>query len=207
MISTSYRRTGAGFTLRQAQGFTTLELTLAIGFLFVVVAILVFFVDPAERAREKHDRRLILASETVLESLSKFYIAYGRTPWAKKVNTLELSPPLSWKPLRALEIGICQDEECTVPGELIETLFLPSYYLTSDSVLGRNGEIFVAKGQGTNAPVYACFVPELKVTRRKTGTLYKINPGSEFPKTGILASCPAAVTWVEEDVCYTCVAK
>ena len=189
------------------RGFTTLELALSIGFLFVVVAMLVFFVDPVERAREKHDRRLSEDSAVILDSLNKFYMARGRTPWAKKVSATELSPALSWMPLRAPEIGICADEACSVPGELIVTEVLHSYYQTRDLVLGRNGEVYIAKGLGTKASTYACFVPESKAIRRRAGSLYKVSPGGEFPKSGTLPSCPAGVTWVEEDTCYVCVTK
>lgn len=193
--------------MKFVRGFTTLELTVAIGFLFVVVAVLVFFMDPVERARQKRDARLLADSLEVLDSLAKFYISFGRVPWSQKVNTLELSPALSWKPLRAPEIGICQDEGCGAPGELVASQKLSSNFLTRESTLGRNGTVYFGKGLGTKVQTYACFVPESKVTRRETGGLYKVNLEAEFPKSGTLASCPNATSWVEEDVCYTCIAK
>ncbi|MEK7521373.1 MAG: hypothetical protein AAB599_01045 [Patescibacteria group bacterium] len=188
-------------------GFSTFELTVVIGFLFVVTAVFVFFVDPVERARQKRDARLAQDAQEVLDSLGKFYISFGRVPWSDRVNPVELSPALSWKSLRVPEVGICADNECKTPGELVTSKKLSERFLTTDSVLGRNGTVYISKGSGPKVTIYACFVPESKVTRRKNGELFKINLEAEFPKNGTLASCPSATSWVEEDVCYTCVAK
>ena len=189
------------------RGFTTLELTVVISFLFIVCAVLVFFVDPVERAKQKRDDRILSDSREVLDSLSRFYISFGRLPWSQKVDTRELSPALSWKPLRLPEVGICADDECSVPGELIVSGKLNPRLLTSDTVWGRNGQAFIAKGPGPKSSIYACFVPEAKATRRNSDALVKINLNLEFPKSGTLASCPAGTTWVEEDVCYRCIQR
>lgn len=188
-------------------GFASFELAIVMGFLFIVAAVLVFFINPVEQARVKHDERLTNDAQKVVDALANFYIANGRLPWAKLVNTQELSPALAWKPLRSPEVGVCSDETCKEPGELAKRGLLTADFAQTDSVLGRNGVIFLGKAAGTKAGLFACFVPISNNLRSKNGELYRINIDQSFPATGILNGCPSNITWGEDDVCYRCVQK
>lgn len=189
------------------KGFALVEFTVVLGFFFIFIAVFLFFLNPIERAKQKHDERLNSDAQAVLSSLSNFYISQGRMPWAPRVNFQESSPALNWKPLRAFELGICADDLCREPGELVKGGFLANDFLGKDSVLGRNGIIYVGKAVGVKSLIYACFIPSSSVTRSKTGGLFRINPEQDFPRAGTLSTCPSVVTWGEDDVCYQCVTK
>ena len=187
-------------------GFCVGELTALIGFLFIIAAVLVFFVDPIERARKHRDDRLDGDAQVVLAALSEFYVSAGRAPWALSVSPKEAFPALSWKSLKQVDVGICADEDCTQAGALVTSGKLPESFLTHESVSGRSGTIYIGKGQGGSAsPTYTCFVPESRFYRARSGQLFRINIDQEFPKSGVLGSCPTTVSFVEEDVCYKCV--
>lgn len=188
-------------------GFASLGLAVVLGFLFIVAFSVLFLANPIERAREKHDARLRGDAQNVLEAIGKFYVSRGRVPWADQINTQKLSPALDWKTLSDPSVGICADLGCNSPGQLVSGGFLNESMLQRDSVHGRYGAVYLGKANGTNSPIYACFIPEAGSTRLKTGELYKIKLGAEFPKNGTLPSCPGSITWQEEDVCYFCVQK
>ncbi|MBI2590631.1 MAG: hypothetical protein HYW33_01990 [Candidatus Blackburnbacteria bacterium] len=192
---------------KNIRGFAAVELAIVIGFFALVLSVVMFYLNPIERAKQKHDERLSRDSRKVLNALSSFYAAHGRVPWSASIDTKDLSPALSWKPLRAPEIGICQDEACQKAGELITAGFLSQDYKAQDSVLGRNGVVYVGKTGGPQNSAWACFVPTSKKFRKETGKLFRISLDKPFPASGTLNSCPSNLTWDEEDVCYTCVAK
>ncbi|MBI4029215.1 MAG: hypothetical protein HY376_02520 [Candidatus Blackburnbacteria bacterium] len=193
--------------LKNMRGFAALELAVVIGFFAVVVAVVIFYLNPIERAKQQHDQRLSDDAQKVLNALNSFYTARGRMPWAAAIDTDTLSPALAWKPLRASEVGICQDESCKDSGELTTSGFLSQDFKSSDSVLGRNGVIYVGKAARPKNPVWACFLPISEKLRKDTGQLYRISLDKPLAASGSLNTCPSNLTWGEEDVCYACVAK
>lgn len=192
---------------KNVRGFATLELAVVTGFFVVVVAVVVFYLNPIERAKQGHDQRLTNDAQKILSALSSFYTIKGRMPWAAAIDTDTLSPALAWKPLRASEIGICQDESCRDSGELITSGFLNQGFKSLDSVVGRNGVIYVGKVSGPKGTVWACFLPVSEKLRKATGNLYRIALDQPVPVSGTLNTCPSNLTWGEEDVCYACIAK
>lgn len=184
-----------------------MELAVIVGFLFIVAAVLLFFIRPIEIAKEKHDARLSEDARTVVEAIHTFSVSQGRVPWVRSTSSKDLFPALSWKPLHAQEVGICSDETCSNPGEVVLQGNLPLDFIKRDSIQGRNGVLFLGKGTGIASSLYACFVPISQSMRQKSGELYKIMIDQPFPAVGTLSSCSSRVTWGEEDVCYACVVK
>ena len=85
--------------------------------------------------------------------------------------------------------------------------YLREGFKSLDSVVGRNGVIYVGKVSGPKGTVWACFLPVSEKLRKATGNLYRIALDQPVPVSGTLNTCPSNLTWGEEDVCYACIAK
>ncbi|MBI2268474.1 MAG: type II secretion system protein [Candidatus Blackburnbacteria bacterium] len=188
-------------------GFTIIELVIAIGFLAILVSMALFVTDPFEGVRLKRDSNLSKDAETIVEGINNFYIARGKLPWSSNLNSRDNANPFSWHKTTNVEVGICENEDCSKPGILVTEGLIPSGLPSQHISADKSDAIYLGKGQGSQSPVYACFVPTSETERKKTGELYKININTNFPLTGALESCPSTVTWEDEDVCYVCVAK
>lgn len=186
--------------LKNMRGFVAVELAVVIGFFAVVVSVVIFYLNPIEQAKQKHDQRLKYDSQKVLDALGSFYNSRGRMPWAQALGTQALSPALRWKPLRAVEVGICQDELCQSSGELITSGFLSQDFKAQDGIL-------VGKANGPQNPTWACFVPTSGKVRKDTGQLYRISLDKPIPASGTPNTCPSNLTWSDEDVCHLCTAR
>lgn len=171
-------------------GFTALEIVILLGFLAIVGSAVLFVWDPGQRSKQEEDRLFYRDAEELVKGINSFYISRGAMPWG--------TPSLSWKEVGSPEVGL---------DLLVESARVSNDFSTRPSVEDLSHTIYVGKGQGRQAPVWACFVPLSRTQRARVGQLYKIDINKESPFYGSPDSCPVNVTWAEEDVCYTCVAK
>lgn len=168
--------------------FTLLELLIALAFLTIVAFTVVAAVNPAERANQERDERLLRSAEKIAVSIESFFIKEGRYPWSDDLGLDNPASAIAWTSVKSGAIGLCGDKDCQEEGEI------------------ENDDFLVAKGV-SDAPLYVCFAPFSRENKDKTGPLIRISPGSDLPPSGMPEECPSTVTWKGEDVCYLCVKR
>lgn len=186
-------------------GFSILELVIAIGLLGLLVASVILAINPVERAKVAQDEKVKDEASWVAESITEFYIAKGRFPWADDLGSAGPAPSLSWRSVASPEVGVCSDQTCGSGGELITEGKLPGGFFTTKSV--RDGQLYIAKGREASDKTYVCYVPQSDTVRRATGKLYRIKQGEQIPPSGLPDDCPLSISWTRDDVCYSCVSK
>lgn len=199
------------------QGFSVIELVIAIAFLALLAVSVIFAINPLERAKVEIDNKLKDRAEDLLAAINQFYIAEGRLPWADDFGSDTPLPGLSWRSVLSPEVGICKDAKCTEAGELVTTNKLGQGFVAdiekgvkADSFYAKvsaPSTLFIAKGREPKDPIYVCYLPQSETLRRATGKLYRITPGEPIPPSGIPEDCPLSVTWDKDDVCWGCVLK
>lgn len=186
-------------------GFSVIELVVAIGFLGLLAASVILAVNPVERAKVAQDDKVKDEASWVAESITEFYIAKGRLPWADDLGSAGSTPPLSWRSVSSPEVGVCSDGSCGGGGELISEGKLPGGFFTTKSV--RDGQLYIAKGSQASDKTYVCYLPQSDTVRKATGKLYRIKQGEQIPPSGLPDDCSLSPTWSGEDICYFCVAE
>lgn len=186
-------------------GFSVIELIVAIGLLGLLAASVILAINPVERAKVAQDDKVKDEASWVAESITEFYIAKGRLPWADDLGSAGPTPPLSWRSVASPEVGVCSDQTCGSGGELITEGKLPGGFFTTKSV--RDSQLYIAKGSQASDKTYVCYVPQSDTVRKATGKLYKIKQGEQIPPSGVPDDCPLSPTWTGEDVCYSCISK
>lgn len=177
-------------------GFSRVRLFFGIAFAALIFAAVYSQFSPIEKARERDDLEATRYGEELLKGINEFYKEYGRLPWTDDLGSELGFTPLTFTNVLSPAIGLCQDANCSSPGELaiFKASLFPPTPLKSEAYIGKIAE--------SNSPIYFCFVPSSQAMRLAVGNLKEIKTKSgEFfanPR-----SCSGRVNW-QEDVCFVC---
>lgn len=175
--------------MQSAKGFTRIRLFFGIAFAGLVLAAVYSQLAPLEKIKQQKDFARSEYGEKVLAGIDVFYAEKKRLPWTDDLASEKRLTPLTFIALTDPAVGICNDKQCTAPGELAQlenSLFPPP-----------TGTFFVGRGQASRDPTYVCFVPESEDARKKTGELWEIDAKNIF-------RCSGRVDWKENN-CFVCV--
>lgn len=191
--------------MKRISGFTTLELSVAIGFVAIVVGAIISGIDPLERAREARDTRLLNSAGAIFEAMQNYFISTGRLPWVDDFGAQEPAPALSWTSAAAPEVGICEDDTCETPGELIGRRLLTPDFLSRDFIQTERAidRLYLGKSFDPKSDVFVCFIPSSTILRQDITKLKTVTPGGKIPASGVPQSCPSTTDW-QTSYCYLC---
>lgn len=161
-------------------GFTVLELVVVISLLGILAAAVIGAFDPLERAKRDRDEKFREEAGVLVGAVNKFYAESSTFPW--------IGTSLPWTKAQDIEIE-----------KLKKTGKLPNGFENQD-------KIFIGRGEGSNEPVWACFVPLSRGGRLDIVKLNDIRLGSPVPDSGEPEECLVEPDW-QNTFCYVCISK
>lgn len=181
-------------------GFVRYEKVIITFFILLVLSAVVSYFDPIQVYKKYQDNKTLTDTRTLANALGNYKISTGRLPWGSK---------LPWTNVRATEIGVCGNSDCTEGGVLINSSKLSSDFLRSSVIVGSlQNSIYLLKSFGVTDPTYICFQPKSQEFRTKFQDLYKIDTKSQsVPVNPKQSSCTDNVNWNGDNVCYICIVQ
>lgn len=191
-------------------GFTLVELLIVIGLLGAIALIVIAAINPIEQANRARDARFKADGSQLISAIERYYAAHSKFPWEDcgGPSCPDSQDELTFITASDSSVGLCSASGCTTGGNLITNDELKTEFLGRDWVKATTAskQIFIGKGSGTSASVYACFVPLAKSTKDKAITDGTVRTNS-FTAGGVVAdgSCTSAADDWATDSCYVCV--
>lgn len=196
------------------KGFTLVELLIVIGLLGAIALIVIAAINPIEQANRARDTRLKADSGQIVSAVERYFVGVGEFPWQTSGAAEDNESEFGFVSATNVGVGICGNN-CNTNGSLLTSEELKDEFLRRDFI--KNGDqlgksIYVGKGFGTTATVYACFVPLSKSVRQKAvddQVVYTIDTtdGSRTPATSGDCADPTK-DWLKSTAgasCFVCV--
>lgn len=190
-------------------GFTLVELLIVIGLLGAIALIVIAAINPIEQANRAADARFKADGSQLISAIERYYAGHSKFPWEDcgGSNCPTSQDQLDFVSANDSSIGLCSTD-CTTGGTLVTNDELKTEFLGRDWVKATTAskQIFVGKGAGTSASVYACFIPKAKSTKDRAITDGTVRTVS-FTSGGVVSdgTCTTASEDWLANACYVCV--
>lgn len=202
-------------------GFTLVELLIVIGLLGAIALIVIAAINPIEQANRARDARFNADSSQIVSAIERYYASHQTFPWMDCSGcTAIANDEFSFTGAGSVGVGVC-GASCTENGLLITSNEINNNYLSRDWITKptdqgtgtqQDQKIFVGKGEGASAAVYACYVPQSSSNREKAVTDKTVRALSFDATTGLItdnsdnAQCQTAAGagW-KDGTCVLCV--
>ena len=192
------------------KGFTLVELLIVIGLLGAIALIVIAAINPIEQANRARDARFKADGSQLLSAIERYYASRSSFPWEDCGScTLDSQDPFGFVTAKDPDVGLC-GSTCAAKGLLITNDELKTEFLGRDwaktTATAADEQIWIGKGNGTSASVYACFIPLAKSSKDAAITNGTVRTNS-FTAEGIPSSgsCTSSTQdWVDGG-CYVCV--
>ena len=200
-----------------ARGFTLVELLIVIGLLGAIALIVIAAINPIEQANRARDARFRSDGAQVISAIDRYFASHSSFPWMDCSScTLDIEDEFDFTSAGIEEVGLC-GANCSTTGLLITSDELKNEFLSRDFVKNPTDhannssqpdkKVFIGKGSGSSASVYACFVPLSKSNREKAIADDKVRALS-FDSIGIPSETSACTSasddWITSG-CFVCI--
>lgn len=200
-----------------ARGFTLVELLIVIGLLGAIALIVIAAINPIEQANRARDARFKSDGAQIISAIDRYFASHSSFPWMDvSGSSLATEDSFDFTSAGSEGVGLC-GVDCTTTGLLITSDELKNEFLSRDFVKNVSDhannsfkpdkKVFIGKGTGSSASVYACFIPLSKSNREKAIADDKVRSLS-FDAVGIPSSNTSCATasddWVAGS-CFVCV--
>lgn len=194
------------------RGFTLVELLIVIGLLGAISLIVIAAINPIEQANRARDARFRADGGQIISAVERYFASRSSFPWegcAGASCTTTSEEAFGFVSASDNAVGLCSGANCAAAGILVTGDELKSEFIARDFIKATavDKKVFIGKGQGSSASVYACYIPLSKAARDTAITNLKIRSLS-FDANGIPSANSACTTandnWGQSG-CYVCI--
>ena len=199
------------------KGFTLVELLIVIGLLGAIALIVIAAINPIEQANRARDARFKSDGAQIVSAEERYFTGHSSFPWVDiSGSTLDINDEFPFTSAGDEAVGLC-GADCTTPGLLILSDELKTEFISRDFVknitdhsnnsVQADKKVFIGKGLGSSASVYACFIPFSKSNREKaisTNTIRSLTFDANGSPSENTACTAASDDWVAGN-CFVCI--
>lgn len=180
-----------------ARGFTLVELLIVIALLGIIAVIVIAAINPIEQSNRARDAGYKADASQLLSATERYYTAKSDFPWVVVNDAGSSDEEYGFLTATDETIGVC-GATCTADGELINSLELKTEFKNRAFITKSPTDIFqslyIGKGVGSSASVYACYVPLSKSNRDTACANNKVYTlGTDGTRT--VQACTSASVW------------
>ncbi len=189
--------------IKRIRGFTLVELLIVIALLAAIALIVIAAINPIEQSNRARDTRFASDSGQMVSALERYYATRSQYPWigtggGQRAASNEAAYP--YVTAGDEGVGVC-GASCAVDGVLINNNELKQEFRNRDFIRDQASTdptkvIKIGKAQGSNASVYACYVPLSNSSRQKAcaeSDVYTLS--GDGSRTAVTPATCASATW------------